>query len=46
MSFSVTIVPSSSMKAIVSGTSVFYIQKQCWAAWSKTNSMPLFGCSD
>ncbi len=33
-------VPSSARKAAVSGSSVFFIQKHCWAGSSKTNSMP------
>ena len=34
--------PSSARNAIDSGMSVFFIQKHCWPARSKTKSMPSF----
>ena len=40
MSAMLTMLPSSAMKAMLSGSSVFFIQKQRLAGASKTNSMP------
>ncbi len=42
MSARLTMLPSSAMKAMLSGSSVFFIQKQRRSAWSKTKSMPSF----